>query len=155
MTNSVTFDTSGAVEMRPGEPPRMTSSAIVWPDLSPFCQGFIEAAFASLREQLLREASFKNPSLNVDAACRFDRLHPSTLARFMEDCAEHDAIYAPPPFPSTASGGRAFWLSRQNGFSRFTGSYARPLKRRFPPLRLYLSPDGKVMAEEVSKEIAK
>jgi hypothetical protein len=143
MTNSVTFDTSGRVAGT------LFDGLTVWfefDDLSPFCQGFVEAAFASLLD------GFSNHERETSLA-GFSDLHPATLARVMEDCekaggvrrfignGERDAA-------TMREIGAQFWYERQRGWLRWDVP-------GFPKLRLYLSPDGKVMAEEVSKEIAK
>jgi hypothetical protein len=149
MTNSVTFDTSGEVFIPDRRFP-VGATRIRFSDLSPFCQGFVEAAFASLIASLQTEADGRLPKAFYP---RLSDLHPATLARFMDDCekaggvrrfignGERDAA-------TMREIGAQFWYERQRGWLRWDVP-------GFPKLRLYLSPDGKVMAEEVSKESVK
>jgi hypothetical protein len=157
MTNSVTFDTSGSVMMPLGIDQGPVSRAFWrWPDLSPFCQGFVEAAFASLLADAA-ELFDAPPSRDgwAEATSRplgFSDLHPATLARFMEECEVVQRIFA--GIDLTAEDGRRLWGHRADGFPGPLET-DRLLRNALRPLRLHLPPDGKVMAEEVSKEIAK
>lgn len=146
MTNSVTFDTSGEVFIPDRRFP-VGATRIRFSDLSPFCQGFVEAAFASLLD------GFSNHERETSLA-GFSDLHPSTLARFMEEC---ERALGMDLWGNSVVDGRLFWSERQEElFSGFWGGQQTLLAETlFPKLRLHLSPDGKVMAEEVSKEIAK
>jgi hypothetical protein len=152
--SSVTFDTSGSVIMPLGIDQGPVSRAFWrWPDLSPFCQEFVEAAFASLSADA-PELFDAPPSRDgwAEATSRplgFSDLHPATLARFMEDCEE--AVKSMTP---TRLGGNVFWRIRSGAYIGAPSLY-EPIQERFPPLRLYLSPDGKVMAEAAHEGNAK
>jgi hypothetical protein len=148
MTNSVTFDTSGWVAGKVGaQGPRHDGPNVWrWPDLPPFCQGSISKALQdAAADPVFMDAWYKQHGLRAPG---FSDLHPATLARFMEDCErELDALHSDhrQGFKDSTGMGAAFWRASQRGDSH----------SGVPPIRLYFSPDGKVMAEEVSKEIAK
>ena len=118
---TVTLDTSGAVEMRPNQPPRMASSAVVWSDLDPFTQGYIEALLQSLGVALT------DNGYRVVDVC-FRALAPEALARIMEDCRAHQ---------------------RDAHRSGFTGRqwWAYQAKRGLTP---YLGDDGKVYLKDAA-----
>jgi hypothetical protein len=140
MTNSVTFDTSGEVFIPDRRFP-VGATRIRFSDLSPFCQGYVEAAFASL----LADASelFDAPPSRdgwAEATSRplgFSDLHPATLARFMEDCERWLDRY--PKTERTHEKGANAWRYRQEQLVE------RP---EFPKLRLYLDDSGKVQCED-------
>lgn len=90
-----------------------------WSDLTPFCQGYVEAMFsgpALPRVGLLWEW------------VGFSDLAPETLARIIEDC---EALR---PSPVTVEHGRTVWKQRQEG-------KAGP---DFPPLAVSLGDNDKV-----------
>lgn len=133
---SASFDTSGRVwaewRYNTGEI-RRADGPYHFSDLSPFCQGFVEAAFAG-PIIVGEDAHTYNSVLQLG----FSDLHPDTLARFMEDCERWLDRY--PKTERTHEKGANAWRYRQEQLVE------RP---DFPPLRLHLSPDGKVLAEEV------
>lgn len=146
---SVTLDTSGVVpppgsEVWPGD-----LLALAWEDLSPFCQGYVEAALTSfgdvptIRPRGPGEFSMLRSMIMEHKPAAFSDLHPDTLARFMEDCERFRE--ANPGISTHREHGRWFWDARQNRWQHGDPG----LVEDFPPLRLYLSPDGKVLAEEV------
>lgn len=121
--NGFTLDTSGRVNI--GEDPR--HGFIRWPDLSPFAQGYVEAAMLATEWPDPNEGF--GPSSSVIG---FDWLAPETLAAMLRDCeaAERSRVAF---FTGEQGGGRMFWELRQNG--------AFPA---YPPLTLYLRDDGRI-----------
>jgi hypothetical protein len=119
----VTFelDISGSITILPGQSVSGMASARYWhwSDLTPFCQGYVEAMFsgpALPRVGLLWEW------------VGFSDLAPETLARIIEDC---EALR---PSPVTVEHGRTVWKQRQEG-------KAGP---DFPPLAVSLGDNDKV-----------
>lgn len=146
---SVSLDTSGVVYA--GTDPQQPGGHIEWEDLSPFCQGYVEAAFASLDRDFMGEPRLRAPELDAPGVTSyvnigFSDLHPATLARFMEDCETVQRIFA--GVEMTADDGRRVWRHRAEGFPGPLET-DRLLRTALRPLRLHLSPDGKVLAEEV------
>lgn len=114
------LDTRGAVDgvlTSYGDP-----LSIMWGELTPFAQGYVEALLA---DALLL--------FNVATPPKFTSLAPEALARIIADCEEGRKIFAKIG-PSTQSGkGRQFWSDRQD-----------EMIRRFPPRTVQLGDDGKV-----------
>lgn len=141
MTSSVTFDTSGVVEFASNDGVQVHIRGVMWPDLSPFCQGYVEAAFAAFGGYEWKD------EFGGAWPAKFSDLHPATLARFMEDCEAVQRIFA--GMDLTAEDGRRCWQHRVEGFP---GPLAtdRLLRAALRQVRLSLSPDGKVLAEDVN-----
>jgi hypothetical protein len=94
---------------------------MLWSDLDPFTQGYVEALFLSIPEQL-----------DVERACwkerpKFSDLAPEALASILAVCAGSG------PRMGRAEGA-AFWCDRQS----------HKLWPVYPPLTLDLGDDGKV-----------
>lgn len=123
----LTLDTSGTVKVTRRTPfgDTITHGAI-WSDLSPFAQGYVEAIFAELQQ------------LSHTTGWAYRYLSPEALAMILRDCEAYRARYQ----SSTHEQGAAFWAARQNPTRYFSGWNAD-----FPPLRVYLNDDGKVMLE--------
>lgn len=111
------LDTSGGVPM--------PSDAFVgytltrWSDLSPFCQGYIEA--------MLREHCKLYPHTG------FSDLAPATLARIIADCAGLQKL-TPPNWGESFAAGELAWKCRAGGWVGFRDD--------FPPLLVTLGDDG-------------
>lgn len=133
------LDTSGAVMMSVFEPGTVPSPPwLVWSDLSPFEQGYVEALFAAQANNW-----FGKPSLSSGPGTiryvGFSDLAPEALALILRDCASMQNF-------ATGLGvkkigetqGRGFWISRNNGTMQHAWRAA------FPPLTPYLGDDGKV-----------
>jgi len=118
-----TLDTTGLVPC-PAVPDGVQplALAIAWTDLDPFAQGYIEALFAELTSNWLREHKY------LSQAFRFSDLAPETLARIMGDCAGATL---------GREDGAALWRDRQAG-RHFV----------YPPLTAYLGDDGRVYLRE-------
>jgi len=126
--SAFTLDTSGRVECAASFQP---IGWTIWPDLSPFAQGYVEAIFASLLA--VREAGAGKHFINYG----FSDLSPETLALILRDCEAWRSCY--PAVENEAKAGAAFWELRTKQFVK------RP---DFPPLTPYLGDDGKVYLRE-------
>ena len=126
------LDTTGAVAMGSEHGPQYARVNLVWSDLSPFAQGYIEALFASVRVDALGATYAERPALLP----RFSDLAPETLARIIADC---EAMERNKGKPGTRENGADCWAGRQEG--RKPGDYA---PHPFPPLTVQLCDDGKV-----------
>jgi len=125
--SSFTFDTSGVVG--PIKLPERTHTLNVgWNDLSPFAQGYVEAAMREFVEQ----QRLSKPGFWVG----FRHIHPEALATILRDCEAWLTEYterSAATIPSMPEVGREFWRIRQEG-----------KRRTFPPLTITLGDDGKV-----------
>lgn len=146
-----TLDTSGGVA-RPLTEDGYADGWLYWSDLSPFAQGYIEAALlsASLDTAHTRDCEYVTSEGPAGCTCpagrfgyrrpiRFDWLAPETLASMLADCA----------FPDhrrewenglRREDGAAFWRNRQAG--------------QWPslsPVTLILADDGKVRRREAGQ----
>jgi hypothetical protein len=128
-----TLDTSGEVLVQ-----RASSGgpfAYTWSDLSPFEQGYIEAAKHAHRYLM---GSGRAPGGYVHVDWGFRHLAPETLAAILKDCG--DALrMGSADYMRTEEhlqrAGAIFWRSRQRGGLKYRGH---------PPLTLSLGDDGKV-----------
>jgi len=142
MGGTFTLDASGEVFWNSPE-----GHSLEWSDLSPFVQGYIEAA---LRSQVRvdhtgQEQPFflaiRSPGITRWRRVGFRHLAPDTLAAILKVC-ERATTNDPPRWqvpadsPKMAEHGRYFWQDRQMG-----------RHSDFPPLTLSLSGDGKVRME--------
>lgn len=119
-----TFDTSGTVR-RPG-----FARPLSWGDLSPFEQGFVEAAARAFWEGLGDDVGAAMAHLGHKVC--FSDLAPDTLAAILKDCEsflERMGGNAP------AARGRGFWAGRQRGVWADFG---------LAPLTPYLGDDGRL-----------
>jgi len=122
------LDTSGAV---------CTHSPLdgyVWPDLTPFTRGYIEALLREFNRTLggvVREA-FK-----ISQPMPWTILAPEALATIIRDCANAVSAFGRIA-PFATEDGRLFWLDRQSGSLT---------KDNFPPLTPTLGDDGLVYLE--------
>lgn len=122
------LDTSGSVGPMPGweKPVPTCDRFIFWEKLDPLTQGYAEAQ--------LREV-FEWGTLADGKPYGFRHFAPETLATMMADCAAWRKAYC--KVGDTPKDGAKFWELRQLQLVH------RP---DFPPLTLYLSDDGKIMA---------
>jgi hypothetical protein len=136
-----TLDTSGAI--RTTSPPNNIHHAF-WSDFDPFTQGYVEALFASLIAEL-RESGDCLPNLNgagISFGVGFSDLSPEALALILRDCA---AIKEALGCELDARDGREIWNDRAKRFPG--GSLALYMRNRFPPLRVFLSDEGRICLE--------
>jgi hypothetical protein len=141
--SAFTLDTSGAVgplfyergEQRvPGfNLADRQSSHVVWPDLSPFAQGYVEAMFAAMRAWDGRPCTLPSPGGGVAIGLAFSDLAPETLAAILKDCEAGRNLSSGlvPTFRKNKLGGAAFWRQRE-GYG-------------FPPLTPALNDAGRVV----------
>ena len=133
------LDTSGRVDnLGNGRRiPRRVS--LVWSDLSPFAQGYIEALFADLpglddQGRMIPRHPDVVPGVHVMG---FSDLAPETLARIIADCEfyqnHNPALWSRVSDKRARDFGRDFWRLRQNG----------NLPQQ-SPLTVQLGVDGKV-----------
>lgn len=122
------LDTSGRVATERANDVRKHPAEryVIWPDLSPFVQGYIEAAY-----DLADFERGGDPPGFADLA-------PETLARIMEDADR----YRRPELDYTREEGESFWIWQAEGFGD---------TEDFPPLALYLGDDGKVRIREAGR----
>lgn len=135
------LDTSGAVIREPQ--PQGGPLYWHWFDLSPFAQGYVEAALRSLRDGDLGYL----PWSTIKKDCGFANLAPETLAAMLKDC-EATPLSRPYAHARTAhqiadarGAGARFWELRQRG----------EFPKTFPPRALYLGNDGKVYQREAGR----
>lgn len=119
---TTTLDTSGSVRLPMS--PRSVIRNHLWSDLTPFAQGYVEAALTGPIE-------YPDPNEGWGPSCspKFGWLAPATLAAMMADCETLAARVRAIDFPAT---GKFLWEIRQAG----------QLAPEFPPITLYLSEDG-------------
>jgi len=136
-----TLDTSGFVDMRDyASHEKRVFPQMIWSDLDPFTQGYIEALFASVFTPF--EPQGENPFRLRDPKrwrfVGFSDLAPEALALILKDCA---AILGSRGVTDGANiqTGRNTWNLRQRGYWASEG---------FPPLTPYLRDDGKVDLKE-------
>lgn len=124
------LDTSGVVRLWNPAKGRET----IWPDLSPFVQGYTRRGMEELNERL-----FKSDGYTEADFIGYLHLAPETLVRIMEDCAAvQEIIDSYPGRPDLQQAqGRDFWTARQNGKWSVLNRIVR-----FPPLTLSLGDDG-------------
>lgn len=145
--STFTLDRSGEVLIL-ADPGYTARQAVCWSDLSPFVQGYVEAAARELYERLA-SASMQNlhraRRLAVSKVA-FHNWSPEALALILRDCEAFAARgRGAINFQETPEAGGRFWIARQTGFPQ-AGSQA--LCDAFPPLTPYLSDDGKVCLRE-------
>lgn len=121
------LDTTGAVEWRDGE-------VLRWDRLSPFAQGYVEAA---LRSPLLVEGP---DGEDADFYAAFRDLAPSTLAAMLKDC---EAVRGYFPRQSAENGER-FYHERQ----RYPNGWVITSGYKLMPLTLHLGDDGLIYQRE-------
>lgn len=128
------LDTSGAVIVERGS----VLTKYRWSDLSPFAQGYIEAAF---------EEWFWEQGVDGQPFLGFSDLAPATLAAMLEDCASrrlqwsgYGGAVCRRRGQTDAEAGTEFWRHR------YGGAY-----KRFAPLTLYLADDVKIHQREVGQ----
>lgn len=136
------FDTSGKIILN--------QTRIIWSDLSPFEQGYVERAFAELdkaRLQHYHAAPWGSKGREVPICAAFSDLAPKTLARIIEDCsALHFEIIGCVIGGDVARGSVAWdWRQRAQADPR---NPAGEIHARFPPLTVILGHDGKVRFAE-------
>lgn len=165
------LDTSGEVGIMPAG--RWNERFMRWSDLSPFAQGYIEAAFESVLSAELfaeragwswsatQEGWIEGPNdlvrgRTASDACimscidveplGFSDLAPATLAAMLEDC---ERALATKLWGNSAIDGGVFWSERmKEAFSGFYNGAQADLIHAFPPVTLYLAHDGKVHQRE-------
>lgn len=136
---TTTFDTSGAVHGVIASDGGLC--AILWRDLSPFTQGYIEALLAALDEQRMahyqdRRRKGLPEAVPIKSAYRW--LAPETLARIIADCEAFQASPAHDHGGDRRAKGAALWKARNAIPNLGSDRY------RFPPLTVQLGDDGKV-----------
>lgn len=163
------LDTSGAVEPLDRMDPVLHSRpGYMWDDLSPFCQGYIEALFWTNTEGS-REAGTYDPENGsaLPEEAGFSDLAPETLALIIADCeafqAEAKKIIARKigfadletedgDDYTTQQAGHDFWLTRcghgagfwDRGLPHGLGDDLTEAARRHGERWVYLGDDGKV-----------
>lgn len=122
------LDTSGAVPMSRTffHPLKSGDAPIVWSDLSPFAQGYIEAAFESLAEQ-------SRTGVGSFARYAFSDLAPEALALILADCGAIRRTRGTGTDMVVRDLGASTWRARQRGIST-----------AFPPLTVTFDNDAKV-----------
>lgn len=133
------LDTSGTVETLISFGAAHRHFMATWEKLSPFAQGYIEAAFASI-PAVAHGGGFRARGYNEAG---FRDLAPETLARIIADCerrlrhfpshGETNPYFGVSPHKQLTDKGARFWADRQAG-----------LCANFPPLTVQLGDDGKV-----------
>ena len=143
------LDTSGEVGIMPAG--RWNERFMRWSDLSPFAQGYIEAALTSygdvleMRPRGAGESPMLRSMIIAHRPARFSDLAPATLAAMLEDCERVRQIFA--GMELTAEDGRRLWGHRADGFPGPLET-DRKLRSTLPPIHLYLADDGKVHQRE-------
>lgn len=122
------LDTSGAVDGPEGD----LEDFYRWNDLTPFTQGYVEAALRAYSDRL-------TTGLGEPLHVGYSDLAPETLARIIEDCTtflEWNRLAGTRCFVADGmtARGRSWWGERNRGLDA----------PRWPPLTLTLGDDGKV-----------
>jgi hypothetical protein len=128
--SAFTLDTSGVVAATKDHQHPTKMNGFIWPDPSPFAQGYVEAA---LRENSVRPTISKAGARFKPAFCD---LAPVTLAAILKDC---EVLASVGEFENDSECGDHTWKVRQAG--RWPN---------FPPLTLYLADDGLIYQREAS-----
>lgn len=131
------LDTSGSVRADiPG-----LNCPVFWSDLTPFCQGYVEAMWQSVRE--LRRDAEDAKQINLDDL-GFRHLAGDTLKRIVEDCGRFVTysrdVCGVDGYEQSPSDGRWFWDARQRGEWSDKG---------YPVLTPFLSDEGLIFLKEV------
>ena len=127
---SFQLDTSGAVSMGSEHGPQFAGVNMVWSDLSPFTQGYVEALFLSGGSGIWR-------------AYGFSILAPEALARIIAD----ETTYLDLPglhMEGCKLGGQKAWIQRQAGWPVAPFGMVDEYRSALPPLTVQLGDDGKV-----------
>lgn len=134
-----TLDTSGVVKVT-----RKTmfgdtiSHGAIWSDLSPFAQGYVEAAVAGFHGWF--DVGYKSKGFRPVG---FSDLAPEALAMILRDCDRWIQLY-PATGRGTANGARLWELRNLQLITPTTD---------FPPLCVYLNDAGKVMLEVAQRRL--
>lgn len=132
--STFTLDTSGVVHIR--TEPHGDWRGIGWSDLTPFAQGYVEAAKQSRRLIVHRVGGDELDTFDW----AFSDLAPETLAAMLKDCEAHELAYPlQAADPRRHNRGFNFWRNRQAGMWTASG---------WPPVALYLGDDGKIQQRE-------
>ena len=138
------LDTSGYVAMGSEHGARFAGINMVWSDLSPFAQGYVEALFAAASDDLDRQ--YRESGETADdgnGPFGFSDLAPETLARIIADCEQYQAAHKDAlngrdgprrPDATPENDGRMFWHWRN-----------KPGAIGYSPLTVQLGEDGKVV----------
>lgn len=133
------IDTSGRVRAMPNA--AHPANWICWSDLSPFTQGYVEAALRELVQRMVADDAVVYTMEQCRRASRFHALAPVTLARMIEDCARKAAqlqqTFSPMRYGRTQTDGANFWRFRQHGDGVACG---------FPCVALYVADDWLIYA---------
>lgn len=114
---------------------------VIWGDLSPFAQGYVEALIQCADAERRAARPF-GQYLRLG----FSDLSPEALAMILRDCEAMAGRF--PAMRFTANDGFAFWGSRKAGFRTGADAFhGATLNGPFPPLRVYLDDAGKVRLE--------
>lgn len=141
------LDASGGVGPMPGwaKPVPECNRFIYWSDLSPFCQGYVEAMFADgIRDGYEATADFSTPRHILSARSShlgFRHLAPATLSRIIADCEGLQKL-TPPNWGESFAAGELAWKCRAGGWVGFRDEY--------PPLTPYLD-DGLIYLREAGQ----
>lgn len=129
-----TLDTSGRVECASSFQP---IGWAIWSDLTPFQQGYIEAALRSYWLTL----ALAGPMFAE--RCAFRHLAPSALERILKDCACFENLAGGLGLTKLGEReGRYFYVGRNSG--SLTDAFAAA----FPPLHVFLNDAGQVVLRE-------
>ncbi len=140
---TLTLDTSGAV------PVRVTPTShqnVGWIDLTPFTQGYVEAAFASAYHdgQFATAMKARRRDMRLPG---FSDLSPDTLAAMMADCEAFQTAW---PTWRSSDDGLTCWHYRQHPAEDVFCSPATDAAAALGPLTLYISEDGLIHHREAS-----
>lgn len=129
------FDTSG--EVFDVNPLADGSHAFwTWEHLTPFQRGYVEALLHHAHDYLgLRAGRY--------APLGFSDLSPEALAMILADCEAFSRAIGKDP-SHNAGLGRRFYENRQSRFSSLWSLHQAEFNAAFPPLRVFLSDDGKI-----------
>ena len=139
--SAFTLDTSGAVHGVVASDGDLC--AVLWPDLTPFAQGYVEAMFTSLPGRWNDGQPTIRVGLQLVQRVGFSDLAPETLAAIRKDCADWQ-LAVRGLIANTEGWGRSFYDQRQTGWKMWP---TRDFGDRFPPLTVSLGDDGKVYAK--------
>lgn len=132
------LDTSGVVDAPAGQLFDGSRVGCIWSDLTPFCQGYVEAMFADMDPdmRLSREPQ------EFYWVLGFRDLAPATVERIIGDCERYCAESAV-PIEDSRKCGAIYWSERQDG-------HVSNIPTPHPPLTPYLGDDGLIYLREAA-----
>jgi hypothetical protein len=140
--STFTLDTSGVVDHWRENRLGVKVGPTYWSDLTPFEQGYIQAAFASAAIMRANERNPAEPLRPAYRDARFSDLAPETLAAILKDCEAVEKRVADRLLVNLS--GAQFWEQRQRRFAGICAEDRGWGVAFFTAAALSLGDDGKI-----------